>query len=206
MADRVASPPSETVGVAAQAYGAVALGDGRVRLAWRKADALNGGEAAWQSAAISEAAEREAAAIIRQACAQTEGISEDAAREAPGLRAAIAEMSAKVGGVVYVTEDLFSPAGPSAQPATRQATKLLARPGTGTGGRQVRAMRKAAIAFVALFLVGVISGAVEIEIHGFSFFLFRNAGAGAGNSHDLNENQGPGQSGAPGADHTVSPG
>ena len=67
-------------------------------------------------------------------------------------------------------------------------------------------MRKVAIAFVALALVGVISAAVEIDLHGFSFFLFRNTGAGAGNAHGLNENQGPGQPDAPGAHHAPNAG
>jgi hypothetical protein len=66
-------------------------------------------------------------------------------------------------------------------------------------------MRKVQVAFVALSLVGVSSGAAEIAMHGFSFFLFRNAGAGAGNSHNLNENQGPGQPDVPRAHHSISP-
>jgi hypothetical protein len=210
--------------VAAQAYGAVILGDGRVRLAWGGADGPGEGEAAglaahpaqalrpamqWaagESAAISETAEREAAVIIRQASVQSAAIREAAELEAAELRAAIAELSARVGGVVYVTEDLFTPATPGGQVTTRPAAKPLARPVSGSRGRQVRAMRKVAIAFVALFLVGAITGAVEIDVHGFSFFLFRNAGAGAGNAHDLNENQGPGQPGAPAAHHAVNRG
>jgi hypothetical protein len=62
-------------------------------------------------------------------------------------------------------------------------------------------MRKMVIALVAVFLVGGITGATEIGIHGFDFFLFRNTGAGAGNPRDLEENQGPGQPDAPGAHH-----
>ena len=60
-----------------------------------------------------------------------------------------------------------------------------------------------ALAFILVLvaLVGVIGGATEISLHGFSFFLFRNAGAGAGNSQNLEEDQGPGQSDAPGAQH-----
>lgn len=65
-------------------------------------------------------------------------------------------------------------------------------------------MRKVVIAFVALCLVGVGSGAAEVALHGFGFFVFRNAGAGAGNSRDLGENQGPGQPDAPSAHHAVS--
>jgi len=62
-------------------------------------------------------------------------------------------------------------------------------------------MRKVVVAFVAVFLVGAVSGGVEIAIHGFSFFLFRNTGAGAGNPQDLEEDQGPGQPDAPGTHH-----
>jgi hypothetical protein len=61
------------------------------------------------------------------------------------------------------------------------------------------------IAFVALSLVGAISGSAEIAAHGFSFFLFRNTGAGAGNPQNLTENQGPGQPDAPSPHHGPSP-
>ena len=222
MADRVASPPDGTADAAAHAYSAVRLGDGRVRLAWARlilSDAVSAAArvqslASGQSAAIAEAVEREATEIRRQASAQSAAIRAAAEREAAELRAAVLEMSAGLGGVVSRTEDLIGPVKPvtkpagqlTTQPATRPATKPRTHPGTGAKGRQVRAMRKVVIAFVALSLVGVVSGAVEISMHGFSFFLFRNAGAGAGNSGNLNENQGPGQPGAPGAHHKTSPG
>jgi hypothetical protein len=163
--------------MAAQANRAVALGDGRVRLVW-----------------AGTAAEREAADIRRQVSAQSAAIREAAEREAAALRAVVMEMSA---GVVSVT-------GPEGRLTTQPATKPRIPPGTGTKGRQVRAMRKLQVAFVALSLVGVLSGAAEIALHGFSFFLFRNAGAGAGNSRNLNENQGPGQPDAPGAHHKAN--
>jgi hypothetical protein len=273
VADQVPNSPGRTASVAARAYCAVALGNGRVRLAWDRVDAPGKGGAAGfggflgptpqsavrqaagavepvqreaagfgdaysarlarlihsaavseaarvrrqvsgQSAAICEAAEREVAAIRRQASAQSAAIREAAQREAAELRLAVMEMSAELGGVVDVRLDLISPAKPvtgpegqlTAQPATRPATNPRARPGTARKGRQARAMRKVLVALVALSLIGVISGAVEIKLHGVSFFLFRNAGAGAGNSHDLNENQGPGQPDAPGAHHMANPG
>jgi hypothetical protein len=158
-------------------------------------------QASGLSAAISELAEREAAEIRRLASAQSAAIRAAAEREAAELRAAVMQMPAGVAGVagvVSVAEDLISP--------VRPATKPAARPGTGSKGRQVRAMRKVVIAFAALCLVGVGGGAAEIALHGFSFFVFRNAGAGAGNSRGLNENQGPGQPDAPGAHHRVHPG
>jgi len=231
VADRVPSPPSRTVSVAAHAYCAVRQGESRVRLAWAGADATGKGGArpilsdaasaaarvqrlaSGQSAAIAEAAERATTEIRRQASAQSAAIREAAQREAAELRAAVLEMSAGLGGVVSRTEGLIGPAKPVTKPAgqlttqsaARPATKPRTRPGTGAKGRQVRAMRKVVIAFVALSLVGVISGAVEIKMHGFSFFLFRNVGAGAGNSNNLNENQGPGQPDAPGAHHKANP-
>jgi hypothetical protein len=150
-------------------------------------------QASGQSAAISEVAEREAAEISRQASAQIAAIREAAEREAAELRAAVLEAPGGLAGVVCVPEDLISPVRPATRPRTR--------PGTGSKGRQVRAMRKVVIAFAALSLVGVGSGAAEITLHGLGFFMFRNAGAGAGNSRDLNENQGPGQPDAPVGHH-----
>jgi hypothetical protein len=205
--------------VAAQAYCAVALGDGRVRLAWPEAHALGTGQAAreaamvlrqasGQSAAISEAAEREAAEIRRQASAQSAAIRKAAELEAAELRAVI-EMSAGLGGVVVSgLEDLISPAQPvtrrESQFITQPAAKPRTRPGAGTKGRQGRAMRQAAVITVALVLAGVASGTTEIAVHGLPFFFFRNAGAGAGNAQNLDENQGPGQPDTPRA-HRPSP-
>lgn len=208
--------------MAAQAYRAVALGDGRVRLAWAEADVFGPGEAAseaaivlrqasGQSAAVSEAAEREAAEIRRLASAQSAAIRRAAELEAAELRAVI-EMSARLGGTVSAAGDLVSPARPAArperqlitQPAALPVAGLQARPGARTKGRQARAMRQAAVLMVALVLAGAASGTTEIARHGLPFFFFRNAGAGAGNSQNLDENQGPGQADAPGA-HRPSP-
>jgi len=61
------------------------------------------------------------------------------------------------------------------------------------------------VAFVGLVLLGLTISAVKIAQTGLSFFLFRNAGAGAGNSQNLNEDQGPGQPSAPGAQHSAPP-
>jgi hypothetical protein len=62
-------------------------------------------------------------------------------------------------------------------------------------------MRKSMAVLATLIVVGGVTGAGEVGMHGLKFFLFRNAGAGAGNSQDLDENQGPGQPDAPGAHH-----
>ena len=58
-------------------------------------------------------------------------------------------------------------------------------------------------AYVALLLIPFIAGVTEVGLHGLPFFLFRNAGAAAGNSQNLNEDQGPDQSDAPGAHHST---
>ena len=62
-------------------------------------------------------------------------------------------------------------------------------------------MRKSMAVLATLIVVGGVTGASEVGLHGLKFFLFRNTGAGAGNSQDLEENQGPGQANAPGAHH-----
>jgi hypothetical protein len=61
-------------------------------------------------------------------------------------------------------------------------------------------------AMVSLVLLGLICAGVEVGLHGLPFFFFRNAGAAAGNSGNLKEDQGPGQSDAPGAQHSSAPG
>jgi hypothetical protein len=81
---------------------------------------------------------------------------------------------------------------PAGSPGTRPAT----RPTSGRG-RQVTAMRLAAIATSALFLVAVVTGVMEIHQHGFAFFVFRSAGTGETRHSGLNEDQGPGQPDAP---------
>jgi hypothetical protein len=147
-----------------------------------------------QTAAICEAAEREAEQIRQRASAQAAAVREAAEREAAELRALVTAISAGSG-------DRAGAAGRAATKApampSRPAVKPPARGRANTKGRQARAMRKVAAALVVLSLVGVGAGAVEIKLHGFSFFLFRNAGAGAGNSRDLDEDQGPGQPDAP---------
>lgn len=114
-----------------------------------------------------------------------------------------------------------SPGRPASKPAARPATKPTARPGakpsarpnakpadrpvTKPNGRQVKAIRKMVIALVAVFLVGAISGATEIGLHGYEFFVFRANGAGASLTGPK-EDQGPGQPDAPGAHHKAKVG
>ena len=51
----------------------------------------------------------------------------------------------------------------------------------------------------ALVVFALTAGATEVALHGFKFFAFRAAGTGETARTGLQENQGPGQPGAPGA-------
>ena len=136
-----------------------------------------------------------------------------AAAPAAGAAAAAAAPAALEAGGRSATKPLPSPAARSARTARAGATtaapprkpRPAAAPGTDPGstakGRQVSAMRKSMAVLATLIVVGGVTGASEVGMHGLKFFLFRNAGAGAGNSQDLDENQGPGQPDAPGAHH-----
>jgi hypothetical protein len=55
----------------------------------------------------------------------------------------------------------------------------------------------AAAATAALFLFAIVSGATEVALHGFSFFVFRSTGVGETGPTGLQEDQGPGQPDAP---------
>jgi hypothetical protein len=151
-------------------------------------------QASAQTAAICEAAEREAEKIRRQASMQAAAIHEAAEREAVELRARVTKLAAGSG-------DGHGGAATIAAPPLRPAARPVAPGRANTKGRQARAMRKVTAAFVVLSLTGVTTGAVELTLHGFSFFLFRNTAAGAGNSQNLTEDQGPGQPDAPGSHH-----
>lgn len=152
-------------------------------------------EAQDYAAAIREAAEREAAAI-----------REAAQREAAELRDRLDSMSGELSRMAaYVTESLAVPAMPAtapALPAARPAppglrpaaprpawpaTKVT-RPATRPAGprttpatkrpRQLKAMRIATVATAALLLFAVATGAAEVGMHGFKFFVFRETGVG----------------------------
>jgi hypothetical protein len=185
-------------------------------------------QTAAEAAPIREGAEREAAEIREQAAAQAAAIREAAEQEAAELRAHLMAMSAELARVAaYVTENLASPppgiktiavpvlepaaepvARPAARPgtaprrpATRPGTRPAAKPAGKPKTRQLKAMRKIAAAAAVLVLFVAVSGATEIGLHGFKFFVFRSAGTGATNGNSLQENQGPGQPDAPGTHH-----
>ena len=85
-------------------------------------------------------------------------------------------------------------------PAARRRWKAwgTARASPSSGqGRQLAAMRFAAIATSVLFLFAVAAGVVEVHLHGFDFFVFRATGIGETGQNGLQENQGPGQPDAP---------
>jgi hypothetical protein len=58
----------------------------------------------------------------------------------------------------------------------------------------------------AMVLFALTAGGAEVALHGFKFFVFRSAGTGeTGRNGGLQENQGPGQPGAPGAHQLQKP-
>jgi hypothetical protein len=155
-------------------------------------------QASVQAATICEAAERETEMIWQQASAQAAAIREAAEREAAQLRATVMKLSARPGELVNIDGDVPSreAARLAGQPGTRTVSKLAtnpeARPGTrhraepGTRParrpqgppRQLVAVRVAAAATSALFLFAVATGATELGLHGFKFFVFRSGGTG----------------------------
>jgi hypothetical protein len=84
--------------------------------------------------------------------------------------------------------------GPATTPrtGTRAAAKPRARP------RQLVAIRVMATVTAGLVLFAVVSGSVEVALHGFRFFVFRSVGTGETGPNGLQEDQGPGQPDAPG--------
>lgn len=177
-----------------------------------------------QATAVREAAELEAAELRASLLAMSAELTRVAGYVTDNLATPLAPPAGPTPATAPAARPAAEPgAAPAAEPATRTTTKPAAKPGArpatkpGTRparkpaarptskpkpkGRQLGAMRKMVAALVVVFLVGLVSGATEIAVHGFSFFMFRNTGAGAGNSQDLEENQGPGQPDAPGTHH-----
>jgi hypothetical protein len=133
-----------------------------------------------QAATICEVAEREAELIWQRASVQAAAIREAAERDAAQLRAHVMKLSAEP-----ATE---SEALPGPRPARRPP------PGP---PRQLVAIRVAAAATAALFLLALTAGVTEVALHGFAFFVFRSAGTGETRGSGLQEDQGPGQPDAP---------
>jgi hypothetical protein len=167
------------------------------------------GESALAAQQVLAAAEREAAAIVRQATGQATAIREAAEREAAELRARLDSTYAELSRVAdFLTESLptarspvaapVRPASRPVLPGTKQALPATrpkparpdtirparpatkpARPATKPAGRQSKAARKFMAAFVVVSLIGAASGAAELKLHGLPFFIFRANGAGA---------------------------
>lgn len=167
------------------------------------------GESVLVAEQVLEAAEREAAAIVRQATDHATAIREAAEREAAELRARLDSTYAELSRVAeFLAESLATAPAPvtapplpgsrSALPGTKQAPPITrpkpARPGTARparpavkptrpaskpAGRQAKVARKFMAAFVVVSLIGAASGAAELKLHGLPFFIFRANGAGA---------------------------
>jgi hypothetical protein len=158
-------------------------------------------QASLQTASICEAAELETELIWQRASEQAAAIREASEREAAQLRAVVMRLATAPAGLVNLDRDVASPevAKPVGRPGTRTSGKPsrrarllesarrvrpvgLARPRSAPAGkprpRQYQAMRVATAATAALFSIAVITGAAEIGMHGFKFFVFRETGAG----------------------------
>jgi len=172
--------------------------------------------AAAQAAAIREAAEVEAAELRAHLLAMSAELARVAAYVTenlasppqPGVKTISVPVlePATEPGAMPVAEPAAKPAArpataprtrPATRPGPRPATKPTAKPKT----RQYKAMRRISVAAAALVLLVGVSGATEIGLHGFKFFVFRSSGTGATNGNALKENQGPGQPDAPGTHH-----
>ncbi|HEX4062619.1 MAG TPA: hypothetical protein VHY58_16505 [Streptosporangiaceae bacterium] len=176
----------------------------------READKIRQ-QAAAQADAVRDAAEMEAAEVRTAVMSMQTELGEFAARITdtfPDLAFAPIR-PARRPAVRPATPPAVHPAAnppsrpkarPHAAPADRPARGPGARPAKGPAsgrGRQVAAMRIAVIATSALFLVAVVAGVMEVHLHGFDFFIFRATGTGETGPNGLQENQGPGQPGAP---------
>ncbi len=82
-------------------------------------------------------------------------------------------------------------ADPAASPRVRPAAKPNGRP------RQAAAVRVMTAFTAAMVVFALTAGATEVALHGFKFFVFRSAGTGETSHTGLEEDQGPGQPGAP---------
>jgi hypothetical protein len=181
-------------------------------------------QAAAQVAAIREAAEREIAELRATVLAMSDELSRVATYVTenltnPGQPVASPPRQA---GPQTLTTPAKPPAEPAAEPSAKPPAKpagkpgakrgarpaakpagkpgATGKPGTSAKGRQISAMHKMVAVFVAVFVVGVVAGSMEIAMQGLPFFVFRANGAGASLTGPK-EDQGPGQPDAPGAHH-----
>jgi hypothetical protein len=165
-------------------------------------------EAAAEAAATRAAAEQAAARTRQAASAQVAEMRTSAAQGATelqqlaerilhGLSAGPAPAATLAGGTALAPPALpqvrppASPEPPAAprpaaapkpavaprpQPGTKTAPRPAAKPASRT--RQEVAMRKVMACVATVALLGVATGASELSLHGFKFFVFRAAGVG----------------------------
>jgi hypothetical protein len=154
-------------------------------------------QATSQAVAIREAAEREAAELRarldwmsgelgRLAAYVTESIASSAL---PATAPALPDDGSAL-SVARSAEPATTPAKPDSKPDTRPEKKPDTRPVGLVGlrttsarkpqqrSRQLQAMRIAACGTAALLSFAVISGAAELGMHGYKFFVFRAGGVG----------------------------
>jgi hypothetical protein len=94
----------------------------------------------------------------------------------PGTRPARPETQPGTRPARPETQPRPRPAKPDTQPGTRPATAPEKKPQKQP--RQLKAMKVATAATAALLSVALISGAAEVGMHGFKFFVFRAGGTG----------------------------
>ena len=163
-------------------------------------------EAAVDAAATRAAAEREAARTRQEASAQVAEMRTSAAQGATelqqladrvlhGLSAEAAPGATLVAGTALAPRTLPQvrpPAEPRPQPGTKTAPRPATGPGTKTAPRpttrpgskpasrtrQEIAMRKMMACVATVALLGAATGAAELSLHGFKFFVFRAGGVG----------------------------
>jgi hypothetical protein len=148
--------------------------------------------------------EQEAARIRQEATA----IREAAQKEAAHLRAVMLSLSEQLGQMsAYIGENLASPGGLATMPTPAIAPAQMSavapprprtappRPRTTTANkpqarpRQYNAMRIATAATATLFSFAALTGATELGLHGFKFFVFRQTGTGETGQPDTETDQ-----------------
>jgi hypothetical protein len=137
-----------------------------------------------------------------------DGRRQNVEQEAAHLRAVMLSLSEQLGQMsAYIGENLASPGGlatmptpaiapaqmsavapprprtTSPKPRTTPANKPQARP------RQYNAMRIATAATATLFSFAALTGATELGLHGFKFFVFRQTGTGETGQPDTETDQ-----------------
>jgi hypothetical protein len=142
-----------------------------------------------EAAAIRHAAEKEAAHLGAVILSLSEQLGQ--------MSAYIRENLASPGGLATLPapaiapprprttpEPRTRPSSPSARPARPARSARLARPRTTPANesqarpRQYNAMRIATAATATLFSFAALTGATELGLHGFKFFVFRETGVG----------------------------